>query len=358
MRVLTDFHHSSLLTATNLLFGERLGMSVYRPIGMDWFTEGFWAINDNPDTAKQFLSLDQSYKPGDDTPPLNRMADARRPRESPPICPDGVYLVGDPGGRTAHRACSLEWFKANRFDYVIASIPAHVPIFKELIRRYQPTTKLIIQMGNNWSLDQYANENILASIAPQIGGYQCNIMFYHQEFDTSIFSPRITEPTKQIYSFVNILQNTGQGWHDFIELEKLLSRQGFTFKSYGGQCRDGNKNGPLELANAMHEAEFVLHSKPGGDGFGHIIFNAYACGRPVIARPSQYQDQLAAQLLVPGTFIDLDKYSRAEVKNMIVRITHDPDALWRMGKHAAERFREVVDYEKEAEDIGLWLSSL
>lgn len=346
-RVLTDFHHSSLLTATNLLFEDRLDMMVYRPIGMEWFEEGFWAVNDQRDTAEQFLGLDQSFKPDDETPPLNDILGQR--------FETGVYYVADPGGRTAHRACSLEWFKNNQFDYLIASIPAHVPLFERLIAMYQPKAKLIIQVGNNWDLSPYVGKNVLASIAPHMEP-DVNACFYHQEFDLNIFAPRICHPTKHISSFVNILQRTGQGWNDFTELEKLLPE--FSFKSYGGQCRDGNMNGPLEVANAMHDSQFILHSKPGGDGFGHVIFSAYACGRPVIARPSQYSGQLAEQLLVPGTFIDLDKYGRAEVKNMIRRFTEDDNALWRMGQRAAARFREVVDYEKEAEEVKQWLTKL
>ena len=54
-RVLCDFHHSSLLRSLVLLFEERLDMALYRPIGMDWFDEGFWAINNQRDTAEQFL---------------------------------------------------------------------------------------------------------------------------------------------------------------------------------------------------------------------------------------------------------------------------------------------------------------
>jgi hypothetical protein len=355
MRVLTDFHHSSLLTATNLLFGERLHMMVYRPIGLEWFDEGFWAINDQRDTANQFLSLDQSLKPGDNTPPLNLTITRERDAVLGETPENGVYYVADPGGRTAHRACTLDWFKNNRFDYVIASIPAHVPLFERLIAQYQPHAKLIIQVGNNWDLSPYEGKNVLASTAQHMAA-GVNAMFYHQEFDTHIFMQRICEPTKKIYSFVNILQRSGQGWNDFVELEKLLGD--YEFRSYGGQCRDGNKNGPLELANAMHEAQFILHSKPGGDGFGHIIFNAYACGRPVIARPSQYAGMLAEQLLVPGTFINLDELGRGGVKNQVRRITADPDGLFHMGKRAAERFNAVVNYEKEAEEIGLWLSQL
>lgn len=356
-RVLTDFHHSSLLTATNMLFGDRLHMMVYRPIGMEWFDEGFWAINDQRDTAEQFLSLDQSFKPGDNTPPLNRPVTSGLDEMLGETSEQGVCYVSDPGGRTAHRACTLQWFKNNQFDYVIASIPQHVRLFERLIAEYWPQAKLIIQVGNNWDLSPYEGKNVLASISPHFAP-GVNACFYHQEFDISIFRPRNTEASKQIHSYVNILQRSGQGWNDFCELEKLLKPRGYTFKSYGGQCRDGNITGPLAMANSMHEAEFILHSKPGGDGFGHVLFNAYACGRPLIARPSQYAGQLGEQLLVPGTFIDLDKYGRGEVKNMIIRITAEPDALFRMGKRAAERFQEVVDYKKEAEEIGLWLTQL
>jgi len=343
-KVLTDFHHSSLLRATNLLFGDRLGMEVFRPIGMEWYEHGYWALNDQLDTARQYL--EEASQPLDNTPRLNDPAKKTEFVE-------GTCRIMDPGNLSFHRACTLDYFKANEFDYVIASIPQHVPLFKALIKEFMPNAKLIIQMGNNWDIEQYAGMNVLASIAPTLTN--ANAVFYHQEIE-SVFKPRVTHSSKKIYSFVNILQNTGQGWNDFEELEKLLPE--YSFKSYGGQCRDGNMNGPLEIANAMHEAEFILHSKPGGDGFGHVIFSAYACGRPVIARPSQYKGQLAEQLLVPGTFIDLDKYGRGETKNMIRRITCDPDMLFQMGKRAGERFAEVVDYEKEALDVAEWLKTL
>ena len=41
MRVLTDFHHNSLMISHVKLFEERLKMDVYRPIGMEWFNEGW-----------------------------------------------------------------------------------------------------------------------------------------------------------------------------------------------------------------------------------------------------------------------------------------------------------------------------
>ena len=347
-RVLCDFHHTSLLRSLHLLFEDRLGWELYRPIGMEWYEQGYWAINDLPDTAKQFLDLDQAWKPEDGTPPLNTIAAGNDA--------EGIYMVMDPGGHSAHKAATLDFFINNKFDYVIASIPAHVPLFKDLIAKYQPWAKLIVQMGNNWPLGLFQGENVLASVAPQSYPQDTNAFFYHQEFDTKIFKQSPTRPTKKIYSYVNIIQNTGIGWEDYKQLQRLLPE--FDFKAYGGQCPDGNKTGPMELAKSMSEAQFIFHVKPGGDGYGHVIHNAYATGRPIITRPSHYKGQLAEQLLVPGTFIDLDRYGPGEIKNIITRLTHDERGLKQMGARAAERFKEVVNFGKEAADIKAWLTSL
>lgn len=345
VRVLTDFHHTSLLRSLVLLFEDRLGMQLYRPIGMEWFEEGFWAINDQADTARQFLALES--QPVDNTPRLNQPSWSRA---------DGTYDILDPGAKTSHAACTLAFFKENRFDFVIASIPAHVPLFKELIAKYQPHAKLIVQMGNNWDLQQYQDENVLASIAPQLG--YPNAMFYHQEFDLQVFRDTPVPAARKVYSFVNVIRNTGIGWNDYSELKRLMERLGWEFRSYGGQCPDGNMNGAEETASKMREAAFIFHVKPGGDGFGHVIHNAYAVGRPLITRPSHYKGQLAEQLLVPGTFIDLDRYGRGEVKNILTRLMFDPDSLVQMGKRAAQRFDEVINYENEAKEISAWLANL
>jgi len=353
VRVLTDFHHSSLLRSLIMLFEDRLGMEVYRPIGMQWFAEGYWAINNQYDTAKQYLSMDQV--PSDGTPVLNREHKKPKPLNTPKNKEKGIFYCYDPGGTDVNRACTLDFFKNKRFDYLIASIPAHIPLYKRLISEYHPSAKLIVQMGNEWPFEFWEGNNILASVKPrQIES--ANAIFYHQEFSTKIFKPTPCRPTKKVYSFVNVLQNMPQAQGDFDELERLLKPYGYEFGSYGGQNRDGNMNGPRELADKMHDAEFILHSKPGGDGFGHIIFNAYAVGRPVITRSSQYRERLAEELLVPGTYIDLDKLGHTLTAQAIQ--AHGLDKLEQMGKRASERFQEVVNYEKEAEEIAGWLTRL
>lgn len=323
-------------------------MELYRPIGMDWFESGFWAINDQRDTAEQFLKI--SSQPLDNTPPLNDGQEFEI----------GQFTVQDPGGESTHRACTLSYFRDHKFDYVIASIPAHVPIFKELIRKYQPQAKLIVQMGNNWQGYDFGDLPVLASVKGPLQNAG-RAIFYHQEFDLDIFhsSPVPTQPiNKNVFSFTNIIQNAAIAWDYYSRLKEILEPQGWNFRAYGGQCPDGNMTGPRELADKMREAMFIYHVKPGGDGFGHIIHNAYAIGRPIITMKSHYAGQLAEELMVPGTFINLDDYGVGETKNILTRLYHDPQKLVEMGARAAARFREVVDYNKESEEIKQWLNSL
>lgn len=349
VRVLTDFHHSSLLRATNMLFGDRLGMEVYRPIGMEWFEEGYWAINDQEGTARQFLEFEA--QPMDNTSNLN---DGRKRQV------DGLYSILDPGNSSTHRACTLDFFKNNQFDYVIASIPAHVPLFVALIALYQPNAKLIVQIGNEWPQELFAGHNVLASVKPRIfADSRTNAHFYHQEFDTDIFHHSPVPTDRKIYSFINILQNMPLAWSDFTGLEMVLkAKKNFNFGSFGGQCRDGNMNGPQELADKMREAMFIFHVKEGGDGFGHILYNAYAVGRPVIVRSSFYKHRLGEELLIPGTFLDLDKYNLPQAVDKIIELVDNPDLLQVMGQAATNRFHQVVDYDKEAKEIAAWLNQL
>lgn len=132
----------------------------------------------------------------------------------------------------------------------------------------------------------------------------------------------------------------------------------YSFRAYGGQCPDGNMNGPKELADKMRESRFVFHVKPGGDGFGHIIHNAFCAGRPIITRASDYRGQLAGRLLMPDTFIDLDRLGIDGVADMILRRDANKGDFHMLGRRAAKRFRQVVDFEREASDIRKWLSNL
>lgn len=345
MNLFTDFHHNSLLRATVLLFENRLGINVYRPIGLDWFTEGYWAINNSIDTAKQFLDIESSFV-ADKTPALNMVSGIE----------DQIYKIYDPGNASSHKAITLESFKSMQFDYVLASIPAHIPLYQELIKKYQPSAKLIVQIGNNWPLNILHGFNVLASVKKDsLSG--CNAVYYHQEFDTSIFNPSSPAYSRKISSYINILQNMPYGWNDFIKLEIMLDGIA-TVKSYGGQCRDGNKEGPITLSSSMQNDDFIFHVKDGGDGYGHILYNSYASARPVITRSYFYKDCLGSELLNDKSSIDLDKMSLEEAAQKIINVLLDQELLNSMSENAYTTFTSNVDFEYDAQKVRNWIENI
>jgi hypothetical protein len=350
MKVLADLHHTSLYSSLVFLFEERLGYELYRPIGMQWWESGFWSVWDSPDTAKQYLSLDQGYRPVDGTPPLNQF------QKDAEGFPEGVYACADVEYGKTHKAATLNWFANSEFSYVVASIPQHVPLFQQLIAKYNPQAKLLVQLGNHWSGFDWAGLNILASLAPQSHSASAHVVYYHQEYDKQIFYPSQVKQTGQVNSYINILQNTSGG-ADFLELENLLPE--LNWRSYGGQCREDCITGAVNLADSMRDSEMIFHVKPGGDGYGYAIHTAYAVGRPVITRRSHYHGKLAERLMLNNTCVDLDNFrTNAMAADRIRELHNSPDELIAMGQAAADRSAQVIDFESDEQNIRRWLEEL
>ena len=40
--VFADYHHSGLYRSFELLFEKRLGGTLFKPIGWDWWNQGYW----------------------------------------------------------------------------------------------------------------------------------------------------------------------------------------------------------------------------------------------------------------------------------------------------------------------------
>jgi hypothetical protein len=355
-RVFTDFHHGALLQSLILLFEKRLGGQVFRPIGLEWFTEGYWKINNQQDTAEQFLGM--HTVPKDGTPPLNNIEQTIN---------DDIYLVQDTIDGT-NKAITLSTFLSTPIDLVIASIPAHIEPFKKLCELHPSKPKLIYQIGNQWNVDPSIVKNVMASatvdIPPGING-----VVYHQEFDTEIFRPSriitnqfnvdadyLEAPMQTVYSFINILQNH-RDWSTFLACEKLLEGQ-FEFRSFGGQCRDGNMNGARELAAKMRESRFVWHTKQGGDGYGHILHNAFAVARPVIIRREDYWGKLGDKLLVDGfSAIFIDGLSPEQIVEKI-NYYSEPGRYTVMLQSVYAAFRQVVNFDLEEMKIREFLGKL
>lgn len=342
MVVFSDLHHGDLYYSLQLLFEKRLGWTLLRPIGTDWFTQGYWKLaevyGNHPDTIRQFLGLDvhkwEAYKFLNGDYKLE----------------DGVYHIYDPIHDIHQKAITFEQFKQMDIDLVISSYQPHDLVYADLISKYKPKAKHIAQMGNIYQTTQV--KNVMCSTMPYPVESDKNVVFYHQEFDLETF--KYTPPTgnKKITSFVHCLPRKEQ-----YELFKLGLPE-YKFKSHGAGCPDNPITGAKNVAQIMSESMFGYHVKPGGDGFGHTLHSFYACGRPVLIGGNDYRDKLAGNLLQDGvTCIDLDKHSFNENINLI-RYHSEPERHKLMCENAYKRFKEVVDYDQEEAEIRKFLEKI
>lgn len=329
MKILVDFHHQGLLDSLILLFEGRLGHEVFRPIGMDWFPE-YWKINDIEATAQQFLG--PGSIPADGTPSLNN---------------------------NLSHTVNFEAFKNSRFDILIATVPQHIEPFRRLISIYQPGAKLIFQIGNAWSADADGVKNVMASALVNHVPSGVNFISYHQEFPLEVFHYGEPNKSKNIFSFVNCFNTADifkNDWGLFKSLEKLMPD--WNFKSFGGQCRDGFVSGNQAMADREREAKFIWHTKFGGDGYGHNIFNAAAVGRPLIVKREYYRGKLGEKLMIDGeTCVTIDGLSAEEVKNKIEYYA-DPKQYAIMCLKTFDNFKTQVNFNEDAEKVKEFLKRL
>ena len=328
MNIFTDFHHTDLYNSFKFLFENRLGHKVYRPIGMRWFTDGFWDIakpyDNSVDTARQFL--EPHNVPTDGTRPLNE---------------------------NLKDTVTFDEFLEMDFDVIIASIPDHWKTYTYLRDRFKPNAKVICHMGNRWENTDFGHvRNLMASVRNFRAPVE-NVIFYHQEFDLDIFqrSP-VPKESKLITSFLNVPQayETYPLWK---EIQPLMPD--YVFEEYGAQSVDGNLD-HKGIATSMADSKFIWQVKPGGDGFGHVVHNAMAIGRVSIIRADDYKWTLAGDLLIPNTTcIDIQGLKPPQIVSTLKR--HE-DSASEMGEKLADMFYSKVDFENIAKRVENFLEVL
>lgn len=337
LKVFTDFHHASLLYSFILLFEKRLGGSVYRPIGMEWAEKGYWKVYDHPATQAQFLTTDQGYRPIDGTPPLNYIQGMV----------EDVFYCQDIDSGYYNKAITFDKFMSMDIDIVIASIPAHIEPFKRLCELHPSHPKLIFQIGNSWTVEAGLAPNIMASAIIHDVPKDINFISYHQEFDLNLFKPERLPDYHRIASYVNCFNIAGhfvQDWQLFQETEKIMPD--WQFYALGGQCRDGAAHGSVELAKHINSTRFVWQTKNGGDGYGHIIHNVAACGRPMIIKKQYYVGKLAEPLINDETCIIIDGLNPWQIKERIEQANNE-EVYEKMRLAMYDRFKQVVNFDVE-----------
>jgi hypothetical protein len=311
-RVLIDYHHADLAESLHLLLTDRYGWDCYIPVGMEWWDAEVWQFGRNTwgddRLARQFLT--------------------RESVERDNAHPERLHNV-----ITYPEAVNLDW------DYVIASVPDNYLGYHRFAREYD--AKFVIQAGNTnqyiaWELGPLV---LNSSEMPMHG----RGVTYHQEFNLEHF--RYSPAESQIVgSFVNCMDRM-PCWPFLDEAMKLMPER--TFRIHGIDGPDGNVKPTKDVGTLMRSYGWAWHDKVTGDGFGHVIHNWAAVGRPLIGHASHYDGKMGGPLWEDGvTCIDLDRHSIGELPGLMDSLDNAE-----MGRAIRERFDGLVDYDAEAERI-------
>lgn len=353
MNILCDFHHSDLWWSNYLTFEAALGHKLYRPRGMEWFERGYYHKG-HPDVAKQFL-VDSMFNLTDAAryssvratfPTVNR-AGLRVSMDTLAGCRDYPLI----------RTLSLDEFADAKIDVIMTTLSDNQEPWVRLQRDFKPTSKLIREEGNigGWASLHGAYENVLTSDFPTFQKSKAkNKLLYHQRFDTEkvfTYSP----PTE--FNKVTCFMPGFRGVPDLVEFAEAHNFGGMGFLDYGHYSKRGFLSTKERYTEEMRKTAFVWHVKPGGDGFGHVIHNAFAMGRPVITVAEDYINSIVWPLLLDLKTCILIGKDPVENSQKIHEFSH-PDAISDLCDAAYNRFRNVVDYGWETDQIRRFLERL
>lgn len=345
MKVFVDYHHEDLYYSLHLLLEKRLNFELYRPIGLDWYTEGYWQIakpyNNNIAVVNQYLTNDIEF--------TDRYH---------PLCgnykiynKNNIYYIYEPRHNYYQKAISLDIFKNIKFDLIISSIEDHDYTFVQLKNRYQPHAKNISHLGNVGQKSKL--DNVFHSVTYAANTHQ-NSVLIHQEIDVNLykFTP-INSLTKNIYSVVNLAP-----YIDIYNLYKNILTD-FNFKYYGIASPDGHLDGSFGVSQKIIESNIGWCLKPLG-GLGHSNMGWCYSGRPIITNMSQHIlfGGIATKLFEPDvTCMDIESCDvNTNIKKIKKLIEHEVSTT--IGTNLRNRFLELINYDEEEKRFRAFLSKL
>lgn len=320
-RVFADWHHPALWESLSILFEDRFGWELYSPIGPEWLKRA-WRFSCCGWQPEDYLTF-----------PDAQMVGSHYERSDPEFPERPRKMV------TTAQADAMQW------DFVLGSVTAHQRPFAELARNWK--ARFIHQVGNaRQPIDRSVRQLILASAAIPRGTRDAVI--YHQEFDRSLFSyTPVTNPAA-VTSFMLRLDDYSGPY------QWLSEASGVTWKSVGDVDRrtDAYLAPMTKVAEAMRQTGWVWHDKTIGDGFGHVVHNAAAMGRPLIGHASNYKGRVAEPFWTDlVTAIDLDRHTPEVALRLIRAISADPEWHTAMAEELAATFTRLVDFDSEAAAI-------
>jgi len=315
---------------------------------MEWFDQGYWNFErewHGDAVARQYL--EGVWPNPDNRGGLYNQADATHP------------------GRT-RKGVTLDQARSQRWDIVLASLTANEAGLAKLAAETGATFG--VQIGNvgqvfnvNWAPVRFA---LISSTLP--APLDVPHVIYRQEFRLSDF--RYEWPPTEARSVASFIQcfPENKGFYDEFLAYAARMRGEFEWKvygAYGSHAPDewacGNLETTPSVAEHMRATRIAWHAKWWSDGYGHVIHNLYATGRPILAYHNYYADKLAGPLMEHGvTGFDLSRMSEAEVEATLRRLRDDDEYHQSISAATRERFDQVVDFEAEAEQVRALFSAV
>ncbi len=340
MKLLADFHHADLYESHQLVFADRFGFEVLAPYGMDWFDSDIWqferAFHGDAVARQYLLGIFAGGEP--DANGIVRVPDTRHP---------GRMLTG----------ITLEAAHEYGFDLVMSTVPSNAPGFARFAR--QVGAKFLIHVGNQWG-DEAWQERPDGAILTTTSVVPPGIphVVVHQEFSLSDFRAELPHGFGPVRSFVNCFPEMREEYAgNFLPVARALPEFGWeVYGAYGTAERDefaaGELHGTPTIGAAMRAAGAIWHAKHWSDGFGHVIHNAFAVGRPVFGYARYYADKLAGPLWVEGvTSWDVEAMSVDQIAAQLRLLRDDPGVYLAACEASARRFREVVSFDEDARKV-------
>jgi hypothetical protein len=358
VRVLVDYHHHDLWESLELLFTDRFGWELLRPIGMDWFEQGYWNHErkwHGDAIARQYL------EPwGSDVSDL-----------------DGRLSRLDTSHNRVQRLVTLEQARELRPDIVISTLAHNHEGLARFAAEVGATFGL--QIGNvrfgaqdmaedRWDLADFGLVSGVMPLTPPKPHVTYHQEFVVPEYDAAVprtFDGRANrrfvmneEGAFRVSSFVQCYPETDWAYKWMTDTAAVAPELDWRVYGAYGQAPArpvrGRQPRRLRLRPAGHASAPTRRgtSSAGRTATATSSTTGSPSGAPVFGFESYYRDQLAGPLWVEGvTSYNVEGRTPAEIAALLRELRDDEDKHNRMCEAAAARFREIVNFDAEADQI-------
>lgn len=381
-KCLIDMHHTQLYQSFQLLFEKRLGWEVYRPEGQEWAEKNYFH-HPLPEEQAGLLTRQAAFDPAKH----KTVFDA----------PDGEGVLW----RDKDQDCILfRWLPLERIheiDLIVCTVYRNEDQFFRLKKDFGLKCPIMRYTGNGGEHVDVSKFDIfipalLEHYEKYVATGQKPGILYHPEFnlDDGLFcaTPLPERPPilRQLLNFSWHHREPGSPWETWkryngycdeigakyylhglgtpppgieVPLDVIIDR---SFREMGREdlldrskwpdlrCNQGEPPNLRMLATLIKLSHAILHPKrTPPEGFGFVVHEVAACGRPLII-PEWYK-QLSASLFLQNreTCIFTTGHDPTDKENFHWMMREDNNA--RMAETIRKRFDENINFTAEAEAI-------